>query len=284
MAARQTSSVRDDLPPWGWWLGPVTVVLAFTAVIALAIALGAALGTQGAGRLTDEYPQWTGIVQDCLWIAAAIAVPIAAYGYLRPGHLGLGATTWRRSAAIAVAGLVVFYALAAGYGAAAGLDENSNERLKDTGLGASVASDVGYVLLYVVFAPVAEELLFRGALFGSLRGRLGPWPAALISGAIFGAIHLGGGQDAFIPVLAALGVVLALTYHYSGALYAPIAIHAVNNAVSTASSQPPAADWIYVLFAAAPLIAVALAWAIGRTIAARAPTQPRPHPLFPIKG
>jgi hypothetical protein len=95
------------------------------------------------------------------------------------------------------------------------------------------------------------------------------------SGAVFGAIHLGGGQDPFIPVLAALGVLLALAYHYSGVLYAAIAIHAVNNAVSTGASQEPAASWVYVVLAVGPLLALGVAVLLGRAIDRWAPASPR---------
>ena len=266
---------RRNVPPaWEWWLGPLAVALAFLIVIVIAIVVGAVLGAGELSRLTDDYPQATGIVQDLLWIAVALGLPLAVYGSLRPADLGLDGPPGPRAAAVTAAGLLAFYLLAAVYGLAAGLDEDSNQRLKESGLGASVGSDLGYVVLYVVIAPVAEELLFRGLLFGSLRGRFGHWPAALVSGAVFGAIHLGAGQDPFIPVLAALGVVLALAYHYSGALYAAIAIHAINNAVSTGSSHQPAADWIYVVLVAGPLAAMALAYLVGRAVAAWAPHGP----------
>lgn len=266
---------REDPPAWGWWLGPLAVAAAFTLVVVVAIAVSAVLGAGELSRLTDDYPQATGIVQDLLWIGVAIGLPLAVYGSLRPGDLGLEGRPDVRAAAVTAAGLLVFYLVAAAYGLAAGLDEDSNQRLKESGLGVSIGSDLGYVALYVVMAPVAEELLFRGLLFGSLRGRFGHWPAALVSGAVFGAIHLGAGQDPFIPVLTALGVVLALAYHYSGALYAAIAIHAINNAVSTGSSHQPAADWIYAVLAAGPLVAVALAYLLGRAVKAWTPQQAR---------
>lgn len=50
------------------------------------------------------------------------------------------------------------------------------------------------ILFVVVIAPICEELLFRGFLFNSLirqsGGVLTFWPAAIISGVIFGLAHL----------------------------------------------------------------------------------------------
>lgn len=274
--ADNPTSVDSDSPPnWAWWLGPAAIAIAFLAVITLAVAVGVVVGAAELSRLTDDYPQVAGIAQDALWIAVALGVPLVVYGALRATDVGLGRLPIRRAAVVTALGLAVFYAFAAAYSAVAGLDEQSNDRLQESVLGTSIGSDLAYVSLYVVLAPLAEELLFRGLLFGSLRGRIGVWPAALASGAVFGVIHLGGGQDPFIPVLAALGVVLALAYHYSGVLYAAIAIHAVNNAVSTGASQDPAASWIYAVLAVGPLIAVGAAMILGYAIDRWAPSRPR---------
>nr|MBA3534562.1 CPBP family intramembrane metalloprotease [Ardenticatenales bacterium] len=64
-----------------------------------------------------------------------------------------------------------------------------------------------------VLAPLVEEILFRGFLFGGLTRFTGPIQAALISGTLFAAIHL---QPLAFPALFVLGVVLALLYHRTG--------------------------------------------------------------------
>ena len=56
------------------------------------------------------------------------------------------------------------------------------------------ADDLGplpvQILLIAIAAPIGEEVCFRGMLFGGLRERLPMWAAALISGAIFGLLHV----------------------------------------------------------------------------------------------
>ena len=56
-------------------------------------------------------------------------------------------------------------------------------------------------------APLAEELLFRGALFGWLRRRLPAWPAILVSAALFWVVIAGfrvllrlGAVDSSVPL------------------------------------------------------------------------------------
>lgn len=66
------------------------------------------------------------------------------------------------------------------------------------------------IVAAVVLAPIGEELFFRGILFQALRRRVGLWPAATISAAVFGAVHVEViGLDALPAVLLAV-VLLSL--------------------------------------------------------------------------
>lgn len=72
--------------------------------------------------------------------------------------------------------------------------------------------------------PVIEELLFRGTIFRNCRGRFSPAIAALLSSVLFGVLH----SDSTAVFLSALTYVLAYTRTRS--LWAPIALHVLNNA------------------------------------------------------
>ncbi len=84
-------------------------------------------------------------------------------------------------------------------------------------------------LLASVFAPITEELMFRGALLTHLRRRLGPVVSGLIVGLIFAAVHPQGWVA--IPVIGAIGFVLSMIRQWRGSLVAPIVAHALNNTV-----------------------------------------------------
>jgi membrane protease YdiL (CAAX protease family) len=84
-------------------------------------------------------------------------------------------------------------------------------------------------LAVVIGAPIAEEVLFRGFMFGGLRRYLSFWPAALISGFIFAAPHFNVGL--LIP-FTGVGAVLAFTYERSGTLWANILVHMLFNLTS----------------------------------------------------
>lgn len=74
-----------------------------------------------------------------------------------------------------------------------------------TAIGDDPTATVLVVLIAALLAPIGEELIFRGVLFQALRRRTGMWAAAIISGAVFGAVHVEViGWEAMPGVLAAV--------------------------------------------------------------------------------
>ncbi len=84
------------------------------------------------------------------------------------------------------------------------------------------------VLSLVVIAPIVEEIVFRGLLFGALAGRLGILASAVVTALLFGAAH---GDLVFFPTLVAMGFVTALAYAGTGNLWVAVTLHALNNAL-----------------------------------------------------
>ena len=82
------------------------------------------------------------------------------------------------------------------------------------------------VPLGVIAAPIFEEFIFRGLIFGGLRRSFGVWPATLASAAVFAILHP---PLAIVPVFV-LGVCTALVYERTRSLLAPMIVHAVYNA------------------------------------------------------
>ena len=87
-------------------------------------------------------------------------------------------------------------------------------------------------LLIVPVAALAEEIFFRGLVFGGMRQTMPLWPAALASGVVFGSLHLTAGDLGVALQLSLFGAILAWTYERSGTLWAPIALHGANNAIA----------------------------------------------------
>jgi ABC-2 type transport system permease protein len=81
--------------------------------------------------------------------------------------------------------------------------------------------------LAVFAAPLFEEFIFRGLIFGGLRRMFGFGLSALASAAIFAVVHP---LASFIPVFV-MGACAALVYERTRMLAAPIVLHAVYNAM-----------------------------------------------------
>ncbi len=85
------------------------------------------------------------------------------------------------------------------------------------------------VVTVVVMAPLFEEFIFRGILLESLRIRYGVFVAWILSSVIFGLVHL---HPTIAVNAAVMGLVLGFIYIATRSLWASIALHAANNAVS----------------------------------------------------
>jgi membrane protease YdiL (CAAX protease family) len=103
----------------------------------------------------------------------------------------------------------------------------------DLGVDESTLALVAAGVLIVVFAPIAEELFFRGFFYKALRSRFGVLTAAAIDGGVFGLIHYTGTETLeLLPMLALLGFIFCLIYEKTGSLYTVIALHALNNSIA----------------------------------------------------
>ncbi|MEM9372383.1 MAG: type II CAAX endopeptidase family protein [Planctomycetota bacterium] len=83
------------------------------------------------------------------------------------------------------------------------------------------------VALATIWAPITEELVFRGALFRHLRARV-IWPiAALVSAVLFAYMHSYG--PLLVAPLIALGFMFAFMREWRGSIIAPITAHFLHN-------------------------------------------------------
>ena len=99
------------------------------------------------------------------------------------------------------------------------------------------------VAVAVFLGPLAEEVVFRGYLYGVAERSFGSRRALLLTSGLFGLIH---GLDFAIP-LALLGLLFGWLRQRSGGLSAPVLVHATYNAitVSVVVLFPRVIDWIY---------------------------------------
>ncbi|MCR5140774.1 MAG: CPBP family intramembrane metalloprotease [Bacteroidaceae bacterium] len=87
------------------------------------------------------------------------------------------------------------------------------------------------IISIALVAPVLEECLFRGAIEGHLltlwKGK--PWAAIVVSGLIFGIIHLNPAQMLYASII---GIVLGWLRWRTGSVYPGIIGHILNNSLA----------------------------------------------------
>ncbi len=162
-----------------------------------------------------------------------------------------------------------FYVVSAIWVTALGLDER--QTLPDElGVAGSTLNLILVIVLITMVAPLGEELFFRGYFFGALRNWKGFWPAAIITGAVFGAIHIGSAPIGFTVPLAFFGFGLCWLYQRTGSLYPCIALHALNNSVALGLTQKWSAAEIGPLMVGAVIASLALARLLARVLDGKA--------------
>lgn len=127
--------------------------------------------------------------------------------------------------------------------------EARNQTLKAAGeqvmqefsLGKNLINDLLLILGIGLFAPVVEEIIFRGTIFNAIAQGLKHytviprWLCVVVGLAVstfaFISIHGGGGQETQLGLLAVLSIFAALAMTVTRSLFAAIFVHAVNNNV-----------------------------------------------------
>ena len=228
------ASVGISPKPWG--IPAILLALALPLLLwgsSLAITI-----TQGG---TDDLTRGEVAAGLVLTIVLDVALVLIAAGlsiwryHLGRGELGLrpfDRDLWwlpLAAAAAAHAGVIIYAVVISAAGGAA--PEQETEELFDFRLLLPLAG-----VATVIFAPLAEEIFFRGFVFAGLLRPFGPIGAMLASGVLFGAFHITSADTAGLIVpFSAIGVLLAWVYYRTGSLWPSIGTHFLFNLVSFAA-------------------------------------------------
>jgi membrane protease YdiL (CAAX protease family) len=95
--------------------------------------------------------------------------------------------------------------------------------------GLSAAQKIAFGVFTILLAPVAEEVLFRGILYPSIKQAGRPRLALWGTSTFFAALHLNAAS--LVPLLV-LALILVFLYEFSESLLAPILAHSIFNAAN----------------------------------------------------
>ncbi len=167
-----------------------------------------------------------------LWLVKRRGLPLS--------QIGWGRRLRSRDFTMAVGGFLTFFVLLIVVTASltALIPSYNVQQVQDVGF-KTVSVGLDKVLAFValvVLPPLGEEFLIRGYLYSALRSRWSFAAAGLATSLLFGAAHLLTGQDGILWAAAVdtfmLSLVLVYLREKTGALYAGMMVHGLNNVLA----------------------------------------------------
>jgi membrane protease YdiL (CAAX protease family)/uncharacterized RDD family membrane protein YckC len=232
-SGRRQPAGRPERSRWTWTDALPIAVLQLPVAFVGELAVVRATRAVGLGR---PEPSVGSLILDVVGYGCIALLIWLFLGLRRKAGLrdvGLRPLPWRWMAA-AVPAVIVAYAaeLVVGEIGDALLPASPPTQCHDIQSAYGTSLLLGLVGVAVV-APLVEEVLFRGVVFGWMRGRV-PLPLAVAGSAlVFAAAHVLYLQWTLLPPIFAIGCVLAVLYHYSRSLWPGIVVHAAINSVAT---------------------------------------------------
>lgn len=205
-------------------------------LLVCSVAFGSSMAAQGAENLTDIGGTPL-IFLMTIGEALVIGVPVAVFIAVgRPGKSTLKLARPRISEM-----LLTFGMAAGGYGVFMFLQILTQMALSSLGLpqqGLNISISTGWelavwVAVLGILPAVAEEFAFRGVVLGIYERHLRPFWAILLSGILFGALHM---QVAFFYFYIGLGIILGWVVYRSRSLWTGILYHFTHNTLAVVLS------------------------------------------------
>jgi len=227
--------VRGALPPERYRGPAILVLLAMAIILGTIVALGAggtalALFDNGPLSISGTLLLLTSTQIGLLAVTGGLVVaPRALAGVRLVGRSGVGRSlllgfalavpAWIGAQLLAAAAALLLEAV--GFRQEVGVLDTVLERGDPTVI----------LVAFLLVAPAAEEIFFRGVVYNAWERERGPRVALFGSAALFAVIHTS--LFSLVPIFA-LGIALAIVYRSTRSLLATIAMHAGFNAISVA--------------------------------------------------
>ena len=216
------------------WAGVSMVAVQFVMSYVMFWILGDAVGQ----------PMWTAMYSLLTYGISLVLVILVPWKVLKMKtnreELGLaGLPTWT-DIGLAPVGFAVYFVVAMLIMAVAssiftGVDWSQTQQVGFENLVFGIDKIWAFVTL-VVLAPIVEEVVFRGWLYGKVRSRVPAWVGILAVSALFGLMHLGWDASALQWNAAlnifCMSVVLCLLREITGTIWSGVILHMLKNGVA----------------------------------------------------
>lgn len=218
---------------WPVWTGFAVLVaaLVLAAVGGLIVDIPAlVLGVKISAEHTPPGLEFADtVVQDIVFVLTAIMFAQFGGRKVRSWQFGFRPTPLRRAVGLAALTIVAFLLFSAIWVVVLNVKEEDTKLLNALGTNETALLLAASALLTTVIAPICEETLFRGYIFAALSKWKGWIPGAILTGVLFGAVHVGSAPVEDLIPLGVLGFALCFLYRRTGSLYPCIAVHSLNN-------------------------------------------------------
>lgn len=230
---------RGPAVSWGPLSAIVVTVLTFFGAQMLAAVIV-------AGFLGSDNPEWLEDISGQFYFVLLSdgLILLAIWAFLRRRRAGLDQLGFARrpiwrDVGLAVLGYLAYFGLLiAALSIAGGLTDINLDQKQELGFDKllSSADKIMALVSLVLLPPIVEELVFRGFVFGGLRKKMNFWWATVITSLLFAGPHLLASSDGLLWVAGIDTLILSLVLCYlretTGALWAPMIVHAVKNSVA----------------------------------------------------
>jgi len=229
---------------------PLWVAAGFVLASMLASLIISLLYQVGLLNVTGDNPVFLSVVAALIYVLALLLVvglPLKLRGdRTTKEELGIKRLPTWLDIVFAPAGFIVYMLLAGILLAAitALIPGFNPDEAQDVGF-ENLNKYYEYILAFttlVIVAPIAEEVLVRGYLYGKLRKVLSAFSTILITAILFALLHLGIGsteQGGFTVTqwnvalnILPLGIVLAVLRETTGSIWAGVLLHMLKNGVA----------------------------------------------------
>lgn len=206
----------------------IVTIFVFGTLLLLALSVPAVRAGLPAAISLSIWAHALLVLTAVVLIARRDGVPPEGLGFVRPGRRLLH-LLWQIPITITV--LLVVQGVAFAVMSRTPLPDGGgglDSLLANAGPATAILGFLGIAIL----APLWEETVFRGMIFGTVHARRGTAAAVLVSATVFAVVH---GIPILLPYLITLGLALGMLRAFHRNLWGPLVLHATINSIAAAS-------------------------------------------------